>query len=156
MKSTEAPKFDFSTPVMNIRSRRGDKVVFLGINGYPGELKEALELLTVGGIYEVSSVNVYSSSSTVYLYGIKAGFNTVMFGPLSVLDKPVAPETDLDVWKQHFDRFSVKYELGERAAFKSAPGHKFIATDEGKGYGGFTMVLRFNLDNSFLDYGVWE
>lgn len=147
----EVPKFGFNTPVMNIRSIRGDKVVFLGINGYPGELKAALELLTVGGIYEVSRVDVYSSSSTVYLYGIGVGFNTVMFGPLSVLDKPKPSETDFDVWKAHFDKLKIQYTVGEETEFNGVGPYKSIATDEG-----FTMTLRFNLDGSSMDYGAWK
>jgi hypothetical protein len=96
MTTTAAkPQFDVYTPCMNIYSPPGTRVVFLGINGYDGEKKAALALLDVGQVYIVKQTDVHSSSTTVWLKGFDRGFNSVMFGPESVLQSatPTAGRT---------------------------------------------------------------
>ena len=59
--------------------------------------------------------------------------------------------SDLDIWIAHFTKFGVK--------FTQEPTDDtgvFLITDEGNGYNGFKMVIRFYADGSFHSYGVWE
>jgi hypothetical protein len=80
-------------PRMDIYAKPGTLVMFDGRGGYEGEQEAAKKLLTMRGVYAVERVDVFSSSSTVYLAGVKGrGFNTVMF---SVAPEPVAAQSPL-------------------------------------------------------------
>ena len=62
---------------MSLNTEVGSLVIFTGEGGYPMENEMAREKLSVGELYEVLSMEVGRSSSTVTL---KEGvFNTVMF-----------------------------------------------------------------------------
>ena len=62
---------------MSLNTEVGSFVIFTGVGGYRKENEQARERLSVGGIYEVLSMDVRGWSSTVTL---KEGtFNTVMF-----------------------------------------------------------------------------
>lgn len=64
---------------MDLCTPEGEKVIFLGTGGYPGDLKATMEVLTVGEEYTVQGASIGRSSSTVYLEGFNRPFNTVMF-----------------------------------------------------------------------------
>ena len=66
---------------MRLNTRAGDKVIFLGINGYDSEREAALKKLEVGKAYTVRTVNVGDWSSRVLLD--EGWFNTVMFANVS-------------------------------------------------------------------------
>lgn len=69
------------TESMDIYTQPGSSVVFLGRNGYVGQLEEAKALLEVGGIYVVESISVSSWSTSIRLVGFpNRTFNSVMFG----------------------------------------------------------------------------
>ncbi len=65
---------------------RGDKVKFLGRNGYDSELEYALSLFEVGDLLEVERVNVGGSKSSYKFVGMEQDFNTVMFLPVRHFD----------------------------------------------------------------------
>ncbi len=65
--------------MMNIYSKRGDKVVFTGQNGYDSDQQLARRYLTVGETYEVEEMELHNFSSSVKFVGYQPFFNTVMF-----------------------------------------------------------------------------
>lgn len=66
---------------MDIYSRPGTEVVFLGQNGWDADLREALHVLTVGATYTVKKIDVRSSTSYVTFEETPGYYNTVMFPP---------------------------------------------------------------------------
>jgi hypothetical protein len=68
-----------SYPRMDIWAKPGSLVMFDGRGGYESEKTHAAKLLTLRRVYEVESINVGSSSSTVALKGVNGLFNTVLF-----------------------------------------------------------------------------
>lgn len=64
-------------PTMRLDTKPGERVRFLGRNGYDAQLKAALAALTVGAEYEVLAVEVGAWESHVALP--EGRFNTVMF-----------------------------------------------------------------------------
>ena len=69
-----------SSPPMSIRSKPGDRVVFMGRNGYNYELEEAKRCLSIGGTYTIKRIDVHNWSSSIELLEIPGKyFNTVMF-----------------------------------------------------------------------------
>jgi len=73
-------------PRMDIYSPPGTLVMFDGRGGYDWEQEAAKQLLTMRGIYTIARVDVFSSSSTVYLVGVKGrGFNTTLFSLAPVM-----------------------------------------------------------------------
>ncbi len=73
--------FDVNTPVMSLEAKSGDRVVYMGINGWPGDTEHCERHGLVKGVsYVVSFVDVGQSSSSVYLRGQPGvRFNTVCF-----------------------------------------------------------------------------
>lgn len=59
--------------------KNGSLVRFLGKNGHDHELTEALELLEVGRVYEVESIDIGGWVSYLKLKDIATTFNSVMF-----------------------------------------------------------------------------
>lgn len=57
----------------------GTKVRFLGVHGYPHQLKEAKEVFSIGQELTVKSSETFSSSSDVTFEEVKGIWNTVMF-----------------------------------------------------------------------------
>lgn len=57
----------------------GDRVHFLGRNGYDSELKRAMEVFEVGKYYTVAECDIGSSSSTFLFEEVPGWWNTVMF-----------------------------------------------------------------------------
>lgn len=57
----------------------GDRVFFLGENGYPSELARAMEVFEVGTYYTVAEIEIGNSSSIFMFEGINGWWNTVMF-----------------------------------------------------------------------------
>lgn len=65
---------------MNIYARPGTKVVYLDKYGYDWQPIDARKNGFIKGEqYTISSIDVHSSSTTVYFYEIKGGYNSVMF-----------------------------------------------------------------------------
>jgi hypothetical protein len=64
---------------MCIRSPKGTPVIFSGDGGYESERRDARDVLHVGEVYHVDSINIGDWRSTVTLNGICGCFNTVMF-----------------------------------------------------------------------------
>lgn len=59
---------------------KGDRMMFLGRNGYEFELKEALNRFAIGKEYIVEDCNVQSWSHSVKFDGMEGWYNGVMFG----------------------------------------------------------------------------
>jgi len=66
-------------PRMDIYAAPGSLVMFDGRGGYDGEQKQARATLRMRGIYQIKSIRIGSSSSTVELVGVTGRFNTVLF-----------------------------------------------------------------------------
>lgn len=67
--------------IMDIYSRPGTKVKFLGRNGYDFQLKDACKIFETGQILTVRDINVSEFSSTVVFEEYpERSFNVVMFG----------------------------------------------------------------------------
>jgi len=65
---------------MNIKSKPGTEVKFVGVGGYDSDVPNALKAgLIVGRTYSVKYVEINDWSSYVELEGIEGKFNTVMF-----------------------------------------------------------------------------
>lgn len=65
---------------MDIYSKPGDRIVFMGRNGYEYQLQEAKLVLSIGGTYTIKRINVENWSSSVELLELPGKwFNTVMF-----------------------------------------------------------------------------
>jgi hypothetical protein len=64
---------------MDIQSKPGTKVFFLGINGHTEELKQAKEKFQDGQVLTVKEMNVGHSSSRVSFEEVDGWYNTVMF-----------------------------------------------------------------------------
>ncbi len=62
---------------------RGDKMIFLGKNGYESELKEALLKFVVNREYTVKSCDVQSWSHSIVFEEVAGHFNGVMFAQLT-------------------------------------------------------------------------
>lgn len=58
---------------------KGDKMKFLGQNGYEFELREARNRFEVGKEYEVEDCNVQNWSHSVKFAGMEGWYNGVMF-----------------------------------------------------------------------------
>ncbi|WKL00930.1 hypothetical protein Q0F98_28985 [Paenibacillus amylolyticus] len=64
---------------MNIFAPKGSKVRFVNRGGWDGEYERAAEVLEHGKVYTIKRINVYQSSSEVFLEGINQSFNSVFF-----------------------------------------------------------------------------
>ncbi|MFE6076722.1 hypothetical protein ACFVQB_19860 [Paenibacillus sp. NPDC057886] len=64
---------------MNIFAPKGSKVRFCRRGGWDGEYEQAAQILKHGEVYKTRRINVYQSSSEVFLEGFKQGFNSVFF-----------------------------------------------------------------------------
>lgn len=58
---------------------KGDKMLFLGVNGYEYELEKAKKVFTVGVEYEVADCEVGDWSHSIKFVGIPGQYNGVMF-----------------------------------------------------------------------------
>lgn len=74
--STELPP---AKPKPSRWPQPGDKMRFLGQNGYQSELEAAMKIFTVGNEYTVHACDVQSFSHSVQFVGVKGHFNGVMF-----------------------------------------------------------------------------
>lgn len=77
-----------SEEYMDIYSRPGTKIKFDAGGGWEDDKEKAKQVLTVGSIYTVSSIDVRSSHSYVHLEEVSGGFNTVMFKKVKQQKKP--------------------------------------------------------------------
>jgi len=65
---------------LNIYSKKGAKLIYLDKNGYDTQREEANKFLKKGEIYTVDHVDIFKSTSTVFLKEFPGmGFNMVMF-----------------------------------------------------------------------------
>lgn len=62
---------------------KGDKMIFLGRNGYESQLEAAMKVFTVGQEYEVEKIKIYDFSHSIWFVGINNGWNGVMFEMVS-------------------------------------------------------------------------
>lgn len=58
---------------------KGTLVVFLGENGWPGELKHALQKFTKGEVLVVDTVTQHNWSTDVTFQDVDGTYNSVMF-----------------------------------------------------------------------------
>lgn len=58
---------------------QGDKMTFLGKNGYDFERERALKIFAVGHEYEVENIEVHSWSHDIKFVGVEGRWNGVMF-----------------------------------------------------------------------------
>lgn len=61
---------------------KGDRMKFLGENGYDSERKAALEVFEVGKEYEVADIEIGDFHHTIAFVGIPGRYNGVMFEPV--------------------------------------------------------------------------
>ena len=66
--------------IADIRSAPGTPVVFLGINGWPGDLAFAKAHLIVGEVYTLRYADIGNSCTYFQLKEIAGQWNSVMFG----------------------------------------------------------------------------
>lgn len=59
--------------------QEGDKMVFLGKNGYQGQRDEAMKHFTIGTAYTVADCEVGTSDHRVYFEEVPGSWNGVMF-----------------------------------------------------------------------------
>lgn len=73
---------------MNIfKNLPGNKVRFTGTGGYDGDLKWAKKELEVGKVYTIDRIEIYQSSSNVFLKERPGkGFNSVQFTDVDLID----------------------------------------------------------------------
>jgi hypothetical protein len=57
----------------------GDLVTFIGKGGRPRQIIDAKTILDVGGVYELTNIEISNWSTSVNLKGIEGNFNSVMF-----------------------------------------------------------------------------
>jgi len=74
-------------------ARPGENVRFLGCNGYPAELKEALSWFAPNEVLTVEACNISGWSSSYRFVGRSRLWNTVMFAPASAIEAATAGET---------------------------------------------------------------
>jgi hypothetical protein len=74
--------------------RPGDKVLFLGRNGYDHQLKEARKVFLLDHIYTVESCDIGPWSSTLTFVGIDGSYNSVMFEPSTQIELPLQGAPD--------------------------------------------------------------
>lgn len=71
---------DALEPTMNIRAKPGDKVIFIGENGYEGEADFAKQFFNVGETYTVAYTVIGQSYTSVGIAECESyEFNSVMF-----------------------------------------------------------------------------
>jgi hypothetical protein len=108
-------QFSPATPCMDIYSQPGTPVVFMGINGYPSELKDAREVLEVGKTYRVARTHLHSTSTGVELMEVAGVFNSVHFTAAApspdkqVPDKPVAQRIPNERGHHHYWDYGESY-----------------------------------------------
>lgn len=79
MTNATTPLKDYDS--VDINSAPGTKMVFLGINGHPSELKLALSVLEVGKTYTLKSTNIHNCYTGFELVELPGKvLNSVMFG----------------------------------------------------------------------------
>ncbi|MGF6356789.1 hypothetical protein ABIE27_004713 [Paenibacillus sp. 4624] len=65
---------------MNIfNAKKGTKVRFCNRGGWEGEYEQAAKLLKHNEVYTVKRLDIFQSSTSVYLKGFKESFNSVFF-----------------------------------------------------------------------------
>jgi hypothetical protein len=77
---------------------KGDRMRFLGENGYDHELKAALKVFDIGREYEVVDCDVQSWSHSISFVGISGRFNGVMFALSSEPTTPEGHRNKVVVW----------------------------------------------------------
>lgn len=85
LKTVELPEVytqqnKLKSEVMDIYSRPGTKVKFIGRNGHDYQLAKAKEIFTEGQILTIKQIDVSNWSSSVQFEEVGGWFNTVMFG----------------------------------------------------------------------------
>jgi hypothetical protein len=99
--------------------RKGDKMTFLGKNGYEFQLTEAMKAFTIGTAYTVKKCEVDSWSHSVEFEEVPGSWNGVMFSfdsavevepkpkPLTYLFETETVEDDLKVPQHVLDALGV-------------------------------------------------
>lgn len=59
--------------------KAGDRMMFLGKNGYSSQLEEAMKKFIIGNVYTVADIDVGSSYHTIDFEGVPGSWNGVMF-----------------------------------------------------------------------------
>ncbi|WP_010501424.1 hypothetical protein [Paenibacillus elgii] len=88
---------------MNIwKAKKGSKVRFMNRGGYDGDRAATAKVLRTGEIYEVERVEIYQSSTNIYLVGFgDHGFNSVHFDDVDLIDY----DRILELTNQEFTEF---------------------------------------------------
>lgn len=72
--------FQFRSSIMSVNTKPGDKVCFMGKNGYDAELKRACETFCIGQVLTVKEHDVGGfSSSVMFMEFPNVWWNTAMF-----------------------------------------------------------------------------
>lgn len=82
----------------------GDKMRFLGKNGYPFELEEAMKVMSPGDVFTVKSGSVGGFSNSIRFAEIDGSWNGVMFEFVTPMTAPVpsdGPAGLRDYWLQY-------------------------------------------------------
>lgn len=65
---------------MDIFTKPGEKVIFVGYHGTPGQLENAKKYLSIGSVYTIETVEVRGYHTNIRLIGFpNNSFNSVMF-----------------------------------------------------------------------------
>jgi hypothetical protein len=98
---------------MNVHlAKQGDKVRFTGHGGYDGDKQYANKHLKKGGIYTIDSVQLYQSSTDVFLKEVPGqSFNSVHFDDYSVIDYWRIEELTSPEFTEYFRERMVSLQL---------------------------------------------
>ena len=85
-------------PSMDIYTPKHTWVVFTNKNGYEGQREHARSTgLVEGHKYQVSYIDIHSSSSYVTFAGIIGSFNSVMFASIEDYEDYIAEDSQLNL-----------------------------------------------------------
>ncbi|PZT57722.1 hypothetical protein [Paenibacillus silvae] len=113
---------------MNIHWPKGTKVRFCNRGGWDGEYEQAAQILKHGEVYVVRRINVYQSSSEVFLEGFKEGFNSVLFEDVYEVEHRIDYGRIRELTNVPFTEF-IKQHLKPTVIWRNAE-HCFISIDD--------------------------
>lgn len=87
---------------MLINPKEGDKVVFTANGGYKDQITEAKKHLTLGGVYQIDSVQMGGWATYIRLCGMTAAMNTAMFDDYVEPAAPAQPDQDQMTLRDRF------------------------------------------------------
>lgn len=104
----------------------GDQVRFLGCNGYPAQLEDAKKHFEVGQVLTLRAVNMFNWHTDYYFEeGPQHAFNSVMFGPVEVVEP--APPVEVPLLTFGYTNYrgeqAVRQAMPTAVVFQQSPWH---------------------------------